>query len=100
MPAGYRQGLGPHSQHCLCYELETAYEASGAHDVGNILSLPSPMACQNACKKNAECRFWSYQTMEHPHWPGLCTFKTRGQEKIFGLAYFISGPRICPHIAP
>ncbi len=100
MPAGYRLGLGPDSEHCLCYELETAYETDGTRDVGSVTDLPSPMACQDACKGNVECRFWVYHTMEHPTWPGWCVFKNRGQEKVLGVVNIISGPRICPHIAP
>ncbi len=102
MCLGHRLGLGPgpNWQHCFCYELETAYEPDGTRDVGEVAGLPSPMACQDACKGNAECRFWSYHTMGHPTLPGWCIFKNRGQEKVQGVANIISGPRICPHIAP
>ena len=102
MCLGHRMGLGPgpDRQHCFCYELEAAYEPDGTRDVGDVVGLPSPMACQDACKENAECRFWNYHTMGHPTWPGWCIFKNRGQEKVQGVANIISGPRICPHIAP
>ncbi len=98
---GYRLGTGPglSRRHCSCYEMETAYEISGKRDVGNVFNLPSPVACQDACKGNAECRFWSYHTMGHPSWPGWCVFKNRGQEKTHGAKNIISGPRICPYIA-
>ncbi len=86
--------------HCFCYELEVAYSADGSSDEGSVNDLPSPMACQAACKGNPECRFWSYHTTGHPTWPGWCIFKTKAEPKVNGAANIISGPRICPHIAP
>jgi len=77
-----------------CFESNTFY-ASSSEDpyLATINDLPSAKDCQNRCRSEAACSYWSYGYSTFPRgW--RCFLKQTKKGKMYGAGY-TSGPDTC-----
>ena len=72
-----------------CKEDGTDYPGS---DVGSIPNVADSYKCQDECRANSECNFWTFNTYDN-----YCWLKSQTTNSL-KLCYTISGPKYCPSI--
>jgi len=77
----------------VCYEDNIDYYGE---DLANISydQVPSERDCQERCKANPDCKFWTWGKPGHSHGPKICYQKGTIQERKINNKT-ISGPKFC-----